>query len=342
MASPSNSFFDSVKNKLSRKSSNRSTKSNMSSKSDRRSNPFADPAPPPVAASPGDSGAAPPSYIEAISGPTITVSQPSSRSLAPSASSQISVASLSTPEDPYAFLSTFDTIFLIDDSGSMAGGSWRQVKEALRQITPICTAHDSDGVDVYFLNAKNHQHHAGGWTNIRDNNQVESLFNTVRPSGGTPTGTRINQIMKPYVRTYQDRIAVSGDPDNSGMKPINMIVITDGVPTDDPESVIISIAKKLDALEAPPYQVGIQFFQVGNERGAAQALQELDDSLGDVSAGIRDIVDTVTWNARDARDHQLSGSAILKVVLGAVVRRLDRRRTSGESARVTNNRLAPR
>jgi len=36
-----------------------------------------------------------------------------------------------------------------------------------------------------------------------------------------------------------------------------MIIITDGVPTDDLESVIVSIAKKLDKADAPPYQVGI-------------------------------------------------------------------------------------
>jgi len=347
MSSQSRSLFDSVKGKLSRKGSNRSTKSNMSSHSasERPTTPTP-PAPVPIP----DSQAPPPSYTEATANPTITVQAPVANRAAspsPSGASRISVASLSTPEDPYAFLSTFDTIFVIDDSGSMAGRSWREVKEALRAITPICTAHDADGVDVYFLNAKNPTSHyqggAGGWKNIRSAEQVETLFNQVRPTGGTPTGTRINQIMKPYLRAYEQAIAANGgDPDDSGVKPINMIVITDGIPTDDPESVIVSIAKKLDKIEAPPYQIGIQFFQVGNERGAAEALQELDDSLGDMAGGLRDIVDTVTWSNRDGRERVLTANTILKVVLGAVVRRLDRRRTSGESTRPNRNgRLAP-
>ena len=257
----------------------------------------------------------------------------------PSGASAISVSSLSTPEDPYAFLTTFDTMFLIDDSGSMAGASWREVKEAIRAITPICTAHDSDGIDVFFLNSKNPAHSdGGGFPHIRNPDQVEALFSRVRPHGGTPTGTRLNQILKPYLREYERKIAITGDPDNSGVKPVNMIVITDGVPTDDPEAVIVSIAKKLDKLEAPPYQIGIQFFQVGKEPGAAQALKELDDSLGEQHDGIRDMVDTVTWNGRDAAGGSsgsggLSADAILKVVLGAVVKRLDRRRASGESRR---------
>ncbi|KAK3314754.1 hypothetical protein B0H66DRAFT_605682 [Apodospora peruviana] len=348
------SFFGSMKDKISRKSS---FKSSTPLGGDGGTSPALGPASPvaPVLSADGAGDSKPPpSYSEAIgtgssstatNAPAITVQGASSyrsrsgaASPAPSGASAISVASLSTPEDPYAFLSTFDTIFLIDDSGSMAGSSWREVKEAIRAITPICTAHDSDGIDVYFLNARSNRSHndAGGYCNIRRAEQVESLFNTVRPNGGTPTGTRLNNILKPYLREYERKIAITGDPDNSGVKPVNMIVITDGVPTDDPESVIVSIAKKLDKLEAPPYQVGIQFFQVGQEYGAAEALMELDDALSENHGGIRDMVDTVTWNGRDSGTRVLSAEAILKVVLGAVVKRLDRRRTSGESRRREN------
>ena len=111
------------------------------------------------------------------------------------------------------------------------------------------------------------------------------------------------------------------------VKPLNIIVITDGVPTDDPESVIISYVKKLDKLDAPPWQVGIQFFQVGEESGAAEALQELDDGIAPLCGG-RDIVDTVPWKSQDGGSTGLNADGILKVVLGAVNRRLDRKRVS--------------
>jgi len=329
MDSKRKSLLGSVMRKWSQKGPNQNTTSNMSSHnaSERlTSAPALVPFP--------NAQAPPPSYSEATAKPINTAQVPITNrpaSSSPSDASRISVASLSTPEDPYAFLSTFDTVFVIDDSGSMAGPSWHEVKKALRAITPICTAHDDDGVDVYFLNAKNpaSQDGVGGWKNIRSAEQVESLFNHVRPGGGTPIGTRINQIMKSYLRAYEQAIAANGDPDNSGVKPVNMIVITDGVPTDDPESVIVSIAKRLDKANAPPYQVGIQFFQVGNERGAAEALQELDDSLADKAGGLRDMVDTVTWSSR--AEQNLTANGVLKVVLGAVVRRLDRKCASGES-----------
>ena len=102
--------------------------------------------------------------------------------------------------------------------------------------------------------------------------------------------------------------------DGKELKPLNLIVLTDGVPSDDVESVLISAAKKLDKLDAPPYQVGVQFFQVGNEEGAKEALEELDDELSSlVEGGIRDIVDTMTWNSTEG-GVSLTGDSILKMV----------------------------
>lgn len=151
----------------------------------------------------------------------------------------------------------------------------------------------------------------------------------MRPSGGTPTGTRVHQILRPYLAYYEQ--CVKGGKE---CKPVNLIVLTDGVPSDDVESVLISAAKKLDRLDAPPFQVGVQFFQVGNEDGAKEALEELDDELSDrVEGGIRDMVDTVTWTGGRSTTKGnvgLTGESVLKAVLGAVVKRLDRRAATGD------------
>lgn len=152
-------------------------------------------------------------------------------------------------DDPYAFLSSFDTIFLVDDSGSMAGSRWTETRQALEAITPICTAHDADGIDIMFLNRRDNEH----YHNVVSTSTVREIFSTVSPGGGTPTGQRLNQILKPYLRRYE------ANPD--GTKPINIICITDGEPSDDVESPIIAAAKKLDKLDAPSWQIGIQFFQ---------------------------------------------------------------------------------
>jgi len=223
-----------------------------------------------------------------------------------------------TADNRYAFLSTFDTIFLIDDSGSMAGRSWRETAAALASITPICTQYDADGVDLYFLNHPDSPQHK----NLTRATDIESIFQRVRPMGGTPTGSKLNSILKPYLKDVETKGA-------EAIKPLNIIVITDGVASDDVESVIINAAKKLDKWDAPGWQVGIQFFQVGNEEGAAQALRELDDDLAEIGGeDLRDMVDTVPWSGGSGEG--LNAEGILKVVLGAVHRKLDRKRNSAE------------
>ncbi|KNG45297.1 von willebrand factor [Stemphylium lycopersici] len=221
------------------------------------------------------------------------------------------LATTTSDDDPYAFLKTFDTVFLIDDSGSMIGRSWRETQEALQTITPICTSHDEDGIDIYFLNHPGSSLHKS----VKQASTIIEIFQTVRPSGATPTGKRLNKILKPYLQRYEK---------DDKTKPMNIIVITDGEPSDDVESAIIQAAKKLDKLNAPPWQVGIQFFQVGKEPGAREHLKKLDDGLAELAKDddLRDIVDTVPFTG--AGDEKLSATGIMKVVLGSVNRRLDR------------------
>ena len=205
-----------------------------------------------------------------------------------------------TADSPYAFLGDFDTVFLIDDSSSMWGKPWQDVAAVLETITPICTAWDADGVDLYFLNKQDNTR----YMNITTAAAVQQIFREVSPLGSTPTGKRLNAIMNPYLH---ELVACT----NRGAelpKPMNIIVITDGAPTDDPESVIAQAAKRLDRIDAPSWQIGIQFFQVGRDQAAARALKDLDDNLTD-RYHIRDMVDTVAWNDGE----RLDGDFILKV-----------------------------
>ncbi|EFY86753.1 von Willebrand factor [Metarhizium acridum CQMa 102] len=226
--------------------------------------------------------------------------------------------------DRYANLANFDTILLIDDSGSMAGNLWSEAKDALISIAEIVTTYDEDGIDMYFLNHMSRELQGdkskakGGYYNVTRKDTIERIFSHVHPSGATYTGRRLEQILLPYLRKFQ-----SAD-DVDDVKPINLIVITDGAPSDNPEQAILQIARTLDQYAAPSYQVGIQFFQIGSDGYATSALQQLDDGLS--RHGVRDIVDTVSCQWEDAERHyakKLTGDAILKVVLGAVDKRLD-------------------
>jgi hypothetical protein len=316
----------------------------------RNSNPLSNPSPatrrpdrPGMNAFTVPSNEPPPAYTPsptAASGPAIE-NPPAELEAIPSPLTQAApqLPPARSGEDPYAFLSTFNTTLLIDDSGSMAGRSWREVSQALSTLAPIVTDHDSDGIDIYFLNHKsNHLGNVsegiapGGYRCIKRAATVTEIFSTVRPQGGTPTGIRVHNILKPYLAKLETEMAAGKE-----LKPLNLIVLTDGVPSDDVESVLISAAKKLDKIDAPPFQIGVQFFQVGNEEGAKEALEELDDGLSElVEGGIRDIVDTVTWTGGASSSEGgvgLTGDGILKCVLGSVVKRLDRRPADGANRR---------
>ena len=106
---------------------------------------------------------------------------------------------------------------------------------------------------------------------------------------------------------------------------MNLICITDGVPTDDVEGPLIQAARRLDKMNAPAWQVGVQFFQVGRDKAAREHLQSLDDELESAAGKVelRDMVDTVPFT--DDVGARLTGDGILKVVLGGVNRRQDRK-----------------
>ncbi|KAK6858713.1 hypothetical protein PG995_005277 [Apiospora arundinis] len=78
----------------------------------------------------------PPAYTETnvISPGASTRNQTTSRTGAYPA---LSAANISTKDDEFAFLSSFDTVFLIDDSGSMDGNSWAEVRSVLKEIVNI-------------------------------------------------------------------------------------------------------------------------------------------------------------------------------------------------------------
>jgi hypothetical protein len=68
-------------------------------------------------------------------------------------------------------------------------------------------------------------------------------------------------------------------------------------------------------------------FTVGHDEAAKAHLKQLDDELAEIAGDgeIRDIVDTVPFTG--AYGIGLNGDGILKVVLGAVNRRLDRKKS---------------
>lgn len=317
------------------------------------SNPFLDP-PPAYTAEGFSQGASEPPPERA-----------SSRGRTPSIYSRLrgpSSNNASSETDQFRFLAEFDTLFLIDDSSSMswddAGNTqpqrgqlsrWQQTSKVIEQIVPVCMRYDDDGVDIYFLNDPYHfsfeDRHRGedcwsrtgnsaegkathAYIGVGNADHVRNIFNARSPALSTPTGKRLGDIMRTYVNCYEMRQNEGKGPP----KPLNIIVITDGAANDQQElrEVVVREAERLDSLSAPYHQLGVQFFQVGKDQGAAKCLHQLDDDLVSYRAGkeLRDIVDCITYEqlSIEGSGSELTADVILKVVLGSVNKHLDNQR----------------
>jgi uncharacterized protein YegL len=216
-----------------------------------------------------------------------------------------------TAENALEILRKFDTVIIVDDSGSMQGALWAEARDALASLAETAAKYDADGIDVYFLNDRS----VG--SNMTDAASVQRLFNNVRPRGITPIGEKLEELLLEYVSALED--AKDTDPARfKSIKPINYIVLTDGAPTDDPETVIVATARRLDARNFPITQVGIQFVQIGSSQRATDYLRELDDGLA-ANHGIRDIVDTTPYTGG-----RLNAEVLTKILLGGINRRVDR------------------
>ncbi|KAF8760120.1 von Willebrand factor (vWF) type A domain [Rhizoctonia solani] len=204
-------------------------------------------------------------------------------------------------EDALAQLMHYDTQFLIDDSGSMAGTRWNEAREALMGLAEYTLKHDQDGIEIFFLND------TFASRVFQNKEEVRQLFYAVKPSGSTPTGLRMEQLLMAYIARIEAARTKSGgqDPLNSGIKPLNLIVITDGEPTDDP-------------------RVGIQFIQVGDDKHASKALKELDNHLHKDN-NVRDIVDTRPFTGKE-----LTTEVLVAMLLGAINRRVDQIKKPGK------------
>ena len=97
-------------------------------------------------------------------------------------------------------------------------------------------------------------------------------------TAGTPTGAKLEQLLHAYWEKLKHSTRLFGGPVNPP-KPVIFIVLTDGEPTDNPKEVILKYAKNLHRAKWQKHQVGIQFVQVGDSKGAAKSLKAMDDDL---------------------------------------------------------------
>jgi len=228
----------------------------------------------------------------------------------------------------------YDIVVVVDDSTSMQLGSpvsrWQECSGAIAAIAEAALEFDTGGIEVYFLNSPNNG-------TCKTAAEVQGLFKSVRLSPGTPTGARLEELLRDYWRQLKASRRLFGAPVDPP-KPVIYIVLTDGEPTDDPKEVIMKYAKKLQQAKWPKHQVGIQFVQVGNSKGAARSLREMDDDLKRRCK--RDIVDYTLYDptavSGDPEDERSIQAQLTKILVGAIDEDVDKKTAGNVHAKQGN------
>lgn len=218
---------------------------------------------------------------------------------------------INTDDDRFKRLKFCDTVFIIDDTGSMAmpvredepdgPNRWEVTKNALGHVAEIAAMHAEDGIDIRFLKAEEFDEDS-----IRSGERVEEILDNIdvadeHHGGGTGFLSQLESVIRKHLHNYEDYVEEMAEfnkksKGRSSMhappkepKFLNVFVITDGQADDEEEveEFVVKVAKKLDKIDAPKNCIGVQFVQVGDDKRATRFLQRLDDELK--TQGTRDV-----------------------------------------------------
>ncbi|KAK7455746.1 hypothetical protein VKT23_010778 [Stygiomarasmius scandens] len=164
-------------------------------------------------------------------------------------------------------ITAVDIVFLVDNSGSMqAETRWGDVKTVLSILVEDYNkfkTSDWNGFDIHFLNDRT----KGQKKRITDRDSVDQIFQIIQPEGGTPTGARLKELLEDYMPQLTDK-----------SKPIAVITITDGEQSSNDiplDKVIGDTINKMKNTNVPENKLYFHFIQVGHDKDAARALNEL-------------------------------------------------------------------
>jgi len=193
------------------------------------------------------------------------------------------------PETMIEYLMNYHVIFIIDDSTSMIyyGRRWGEARDALCPIADYALQYKADTIDVYFLNSSN------VYTAVQTSAFIMQVFDQTRPPNPppiqwTPTGACLHKILNAAIDQLD--AAIDDPVAYEKIKPFDIVLLTDGDPSDNPKPVLENAWARLQDNHHHPNYIGIKIVQIGNDPLATAKLKDL------MSGNIGDLVETVPYN----------------------------------------------
>lgn len=165
-----------------------------------------------------------------------------------------------------------------DDSGSMSFYEERKAQaiQIISQVVSAAILFDDDGISLRFMNWQPSQYDRSiTLDKIKSEDQIQSIIRQVPFQGQTPLGSHLSQkVLEPLV--------LQPARSNALRKPILVIMITDGEPTENPKNLvldhIIDARENMSRMSYGNRSVVFEIAQVGDDEGAARFLASLDDA----------------------------------------------------------------
>ncbi|KIL62594.1 hypothetical protein M378DRAFT_758127 [Amanita muscaria Koide BX008] len=209
----------------------------------------------------------------------------------------------SRPTTIEEYLRFFEVVFIVDDSSSMEGARWSETRDALATIFEKTFELNVHTVSLRFLNDARYVR------GLKGKNDLTSLFDTMRPRGFTPLGRALKAVFDGHLDRIDSAVR-EGEESYSKIPPLDIIVLTDGMPTDqgadEPAKVIARAVERLNDSHYHPNTMGVQIIQIANEKKAKMVLRDL--VVGDNGR----IVDTVPYAGI------VNSEKLLRILLGGV------------------------
>lgn len=190
-------------------------------------------------------------------------------------------ANAHAPLDQFPALSVevakeYDYILLVDKSGSMGYPStkmegrtrWQEAQEFTEQFARFAETVDDDGITVIKFSSA-----ATVWDGVKAD-KVHELFTTGQPGGSTNLAAALDVAWSKKFASNKKAI---------------IVCVTDGAPDSQTavEKSIIDATKKVEDAS----QLNVLFVQIGEDKGASDFLDHLDNSL---TGAKYDIVNTLS------------------------------------------------
>ncbi|KZV92566.1 hypothetical protein EXIGLDRAFT_836361 [Exidia glandulosa HHB12029] len=207
-------------------------------------------------------------------------------------------------------LDQYDTVFLVDDSRGMKS-HWQHVESALLTLAAAVANRNGGGVGLRFLNSDE----VVKKTEVGQD--LKRALSKVQPKGAAVVGDGLKTLMEEYFDDVQAALKKSAN-DFFAKKALNVIVLTTGEFSEDPEETVGEIRPTLAKLncytvpEGVERRVGIQFVQLGSDPEAPQTLKTLDDQFVN-----EDVFDTTQW------DESADPKVVYKILFGAIDDKVD-------------------